>query len=693
MSSTQTDQEQLSNNVSIPDEYVGENSAAEKGVRDQGVTVSTPRAPRLYYEDDNYNWIDKDYPEGDAHPIEWCAPVTHPVIIEDIWKCRQHPIPKEWGKERTRIEARALKAWIAWSNVESPLRDQYEKQEREEIRANDKEQARQLQEGERAKRRAIRTEHKNLVERAKALERILDLINFVDLRRDPDVSSAQATAMKAMGQTIPVLPSPTSINIQRFFDALFVGGTIDEVHYDTARRMLVDEAGVVIDDEWAARELMESARAVKLKGLSAEVLIKELKVWAKTYKFNDISERVRARLDTFDLGDEDDEDKEARLERFLIDTFDCADTPDNRLFSKYWCLSLYNRIMTPGCLAPISMALFGPMDAGKSYFSTLLCRELMFNAKADAVPYDPAGDRKEFLRNISGISIIANMSEMTGFGKIDLRRWKSFSTNTTDTFDQKFGFSGSWPRQWIFISDANRYEGLWRDNDDTDTNDESQGERRLFPIFVGEIPGATGSVRWRSGAKASLDPEEFAERIWQLMKTCQIWMAYHEDHGYKKVVAATTSMVKRFSKAEKDADQGTVRDKTFDEQFPHVLYRCIQKRGIVTDVRVGEELVPGLRVLTKDIQTAYEFVTKRSITPQQIAKKMKAAGAKKGRAGGGALNITAFVFDNPEFVEMKGERGEDRDELAKVFVRLYLRDEPTAENDGKSEAELASEEF
>ncbi|WP_334070679.1 VapE domain-containing protein [Burkholderia ambifaria] len=667
---------------------VGEKSAIEKAVSDQGVTVSA--APRLYYEDNGYNWIDKNALEDDAFPIEWCAPITHPAIIEDVWKCKQHPLPNEWGKVRDMLQARWLKASIAWNNVDSALRDPYEQQESAERSATAKEQARHLEEGERAKRRAIRSEHKNLVERAKALGRILDLINFVDLRRDPDVSSAQATAMKAMGQTIPVLPSPTSINIQRFFDALFVGGTIDEVHYDTARRMLVDEQGVVIDDEWAARELMEAARAVKLKGLSAEVLIKELKVWAKTYKFNDISERVKARLATFELDEDADEDI---LESFLIDTFKCVNSEDNRLFSKYWCLSLYNRIMTPGCLAPISMALFGPMDAGKSYFSTLLCRELMFNAKADAVPYDPAGDRKEFLRNISGISIIANMSEMTGFGKIDLRRWKSFSTNTTDTFDQKFGFSGSWPRQWIFISDANRYEGLWRDNDDTDTNDESQGERRLFPIFVGEISGATGSVRWAADAKANLEPDEFAERLWQMMKVCERWMAYNEEHEYKKVVAATTSMVKRFSKAEKDADQGTVRDKTFDEQFPHVLYRCIQKRGIVTDVRVGDELVPGLRVLTKDIQSAYEFVTKRSITPQQIAKKMKATGAKKGRAGGGALNITAFVFDNPEFVALKGERGEDRDELAKTFVRLYLRDEPTTENDAKSEAELAIEDF
>ncbi|WP_118185719.1 VapE domain-containing protein [Paraburkholderia phosphatilytica] len=538
--------------------------------------------------------------------------------------------------------------------------------------------------------REKREGHKNLVERAKALLAVPDLISFIDLRRDPDITPAQATAMKAMGQAIPVLPSPTSINMQRFFDALFVGGTIDDVHYDTARRMLVDEQGAVVDDEWAARDLMEAARAAKLKGLSAEVLIKELKVWAKTYKFNDISERIKARLANVVI--DADDALEDRMEMFLIQTFNCVDSPDNRLFSKYWCLSLFNRIMSPGCLAPITMALFGPQDAGKSYFSTLLCRALMFDPGVDAVPYDPVSDRKEFLRNIYGLSIVANMSEMTGFGKIDLRKWKSFSTNTTDTFDQKFGFSGPWRRQWIFITDANRYEGLWRDSDDTDANDESQGERRMFPIFVGEIPGATGSVRWAPDAKASLDPEVFAERLWLMMKACQIWMEYRDEGGYKKVVAATTSMVKRFSKAEKDADQGTVRDKTLDEHFPHVVYRCVRNHAIISDIRVDGEKVRGLRLLTKDIQTAYEHITKRVLTPQQIAKKMKAVGAKKGRAGGGVLNVTAFVFDDLEFGAFRDGDG-DREEFVKAFVQLYLREETPDKNDGKSQDEIESEGF
>jgi hypothetical protein len=570
-----------------------------------------------------------------------------------------------------------------------------------------KKQARETAEGDLRRRRAIRKENKNLVARAKALAAVPDLIDFVDLRRDPDISPAQATAMKAMGQIVPVLPSPSPINLQRFFDALFVGGVIDEVHYDTARRVLVDEEGELINnDEWAARELMEAARAVKLKGLSSEVLLKELKVWALTYKFNDISERVRTHLESLPLdGDEDEE----ILERFLLDTFVCVDNPDNRLFSKYWCLSLYNRIMRPGCYAPISMVLFGAQDSGKSTFANLLCKELMFDEDMEAVPYDPAGVQKDFLRNISGLSIIANMGEMTGFGKVDLRKWKSFSTSTSDTFDQKFGFSGSWPRQWIFISDSNKYEGLWRDGDDTDVNDESQGERRLFPIFVHEIAGATGTVRWPADSRANIERGEFAERLWRVMKVCDLWMKAHEYDGYKKVVAATTSMVKRFSKAQKDADQGTVHDKTFDEQFPAVIARCIKGRGMITTILIDGEKVKGLRVLASDLQNTYELVVKRQITPQSITKKMKPTGAKKGFAGGGKLKVTAFVFTDPEFVGL-AEGTKDRDDVfirdgngkvvsvekegfVTLFRRLYLSDAPAHENEGKTDEEVEKEGF
>src|SRR6202035_29877 len=140
---------------------------------------------------------------------------------------------------------------------------------------------------------------------------------------------------------------------------------------------------------------------------------------------------------------------------------------------------------------------------------------------------------------------------MTNFGRIDLRKMKAFLTGTTDTFDQKYGFSGAWPRQFIVIMDGNRYEGLWRDADDTDVNDESQGERRFFPIFCGQIEGETGSVRWTQNFK--VDFTGFGARLWQMMKECEIWIEENGSNEYSALVRRATDMVKRFSKAEKDS--------------------------------------------------------------------------------------------------------------------------------------------
>jgi hypothetical protein len=471
-----------------------------------------------------------------------------------------------------------------------------------------------------------------------------------------------------------------------------VGGRIDEVHYDTSRRMLVDEVGALVDDAWAVRDLMDAARSVLFKGITSEQMVKALRAWALDYKFNDISERVKARLAHVVWDDE-----EERLETFLISTFKCVDTADNRLFSKYWCLSLYNRVMNPGCRAPIAMALFGPQDAGKSYFQKVVCEELLFNPDADVVTFDPERRPLDLFRDIYGISIIAAIPEMTNFGKIGVNKMKAFMTGTTDTFDQKFGFSGAWPRQFIVIMDGNRYEGLWRDNDDVDANGESQGERRFYPVFAFEIPDSTGPVRWRAEQGLKLDALKsggaaLREELWQVMKECEDFMDHFGERGYNKVVDDATAMVKRFSKKEKDADQGTVRDKTFDENFPSALYRTIKNRGVIGTVNVGGEKVRGLRVLTKDIQAAYADMTRKEISPQQVSKKMRPTGAKKGVAGRDSMKVTAFVFDHPEFAKLDdGTKGGA--DFAKTFGRLFMSDEPVGENEGKSESEVEREGF
>ncbi|WP_333988762.1 VapE domain-containing protein [Burkholderia cepacia] len=671
MSNTQTNQDQPSSKDSMPNEYVGGNSATEKGVSGQDVTVSAA-------------------PGGAVIPDSWDADlITREEVARDIYDWRYLDFD---GKKITEpTEAEKLKqaaADEAWKRVEDDLKRDIVVEARRmvlgRVTEESKEQVRAITDGEQTARRMVKANFKcNLRKRADEL-RIQDLFKFSD-KSPVGMTKKEADVASARGEQVVWAPQNTENNLHRFFDSLYVGGRIDEVHYDTARRMLVDELGQRVDDEWPVRELLDAARIANFRGLTSDVLLKALRKWALDYKFNDISERVKARLEKVEW------DGAYRLETFLIDTFQCDDTPDNRLFSKYWCLSLYNRVMNPGCRAPISMALFGPQDAGKSYFQKVVCEELLFNRDAAPVEFDPDRQFRDLFRDIYGISIIASIPEMTNFGKIGVNRMKAFQTGTTDTFDQKFGFSGAWPRQFIIIMDGNRYEGLWRDADDVDARGESQGERRWYPIFAFEIPGSVGSVRWRAdqGLKLPLLEDgalKLRDNLWQMMKECEDFMRINGDAGYQRSINDATLMVKRFSKREKDRDEGTVRDKTFDEQFPSALYRAIVRGGAIGTVAVDGVKVRGLRVLAKDIQSAYLDATKTAIPPQRVSKKMKALPCLKGFAGRDAMKVTAFVFDQPEFSSLRDGK-EDQQAFVATFVKLFVSDTPIDDDEGRDESE------
>ncbi|MCA8304188.1 virulence-associated E family protein [Burkholderia seminalis] len=670
MSSTQTNQEQLSNNVSISDEYVGENSAAEKGVSDQGVTVFAE-------------------PDWTVIPDSWSADlITREEVARDIYDwCYLDFDGKKIAEPTEAEKLKQAAADEAWKRVESELRRDIVLEARRmvlgRVTKESQEQVRAISDGEQAARRNVKAQFKrDLRKRADEL-RIRELFKFSD-KSPVGMTKKEADVATARGEQVVWAPQNTENNLHRFFDSLYVGGRIDEIHYDTARRMLVDELGQRVDDEWPVRELLDAARVANFRGLTSDVLLKALRKWALDYKFNDIAERVKARLENVERDGLD------RLETFLIDTFQCADTPDNRVFSKYWCLSLYNRVMNPGCRAPISMALFGPQDAGKSYFQKVVCEELLFNHDAAPVEFDPDRQFRDLFRDIYGISIIASIPEMTNFGKIGVNRMKAFQTGTTDTFDQKFGFSGAWPRQFIIIMDGNRYEGLWRDNDDVDARGESQGERRWFPVFAFEIPDSVGPVRWRADQGLKLPTLDdgamrLRENLWQLMKECEDFMRMHGDAGYQRSINDATLMVKRFSKREKDRDEGTVRDKSFDEQFPSALYRAVVRGGAIGTVSVdGVGKVRGLRVLAKDIQSAYLDATKTAIPPQRVSKKMKALPCLKGFAGRDAMKVTAFVFNQPEFADLHDGK-ENQQKFVEVFVKMFVSDTPDTDDAGRGD--------
>ncbi|WLW40914.1 hypothetical protein GNAINCEL_00132 [Serratia phage KKP 3709] len=143
------------------------------------------------------------------------------------------------------------------------------------------------------------------------------------------------------------------------------------------------------------------------------------------------------------------------------------------------------------------------------------------------------------MRKITGKSIIANVGEMVGFKKADINRIKDFVTQATDEFDFKFEDSITKPRQWITIMDGNSYDGLQRDD---------TGNRRFYPMFVGQVPDENGQPTWLGKPETSVHHEQFSvdytgfeEKIWLIMGECRAWMKEHGANGYATVLKQTSN--------------------------------------------------------------------------------------------------------------------------------------------------------
>lgn len=489
----------------------------------------------------------------------------------------------------------------------------------------------QLQRDGQAKRfRSARRENKTLLGRAKAIK---DEITWAD-KKPVGCSASEAALKLARCERVDYAPNETEMNAFRLYDALFVGGEIDEVHYDTAAHVVRDEEGEEINDRYPVRQLADAARATGLK-MDSPALLSALKAWSRSYKMNDIREHFLAKLATIEW------DGKSRQESFLIDLLKGSDTPFNRTITRYWLASLYMRATHPGCYCPSTLVLIGGQYSGKSQFWRLVNQAVMCKPDVATAPFDPsAKDKTRFLRNVSGRSFIGHMGEMRNFGTINNEDWKDFSTASEDTFDQKYRDPGPVQRQWIFGGDSNEYVGFWRDNNDTDALGVSQGERRLIPFFVHQNADS-GDIRWSSDESSRVDYTGFEYEFYQAMKEAQKLMDEGGMEGYLALVDENTRAVREFSAKEKADDQGTVRVKDFDESFMHVLARAARSVG---KVKIGEEIVWGLKYFNADIKRAYQQFMPggKNITPQGITKSMVKFGAVAGRDPN--VNSTCYLF-------------------------------------------------
>lgn len=372
----------------------------------------------------------------------------------------------------------------------------------------------------------------NLVKRVKKLvaNNAIDFVHFDSSKDLPGVQKVRRSSL---------------MNRHAIYDALFDkgSGVVPYPHFDTFKGRLVDHHGNVIgktlDD---VREMLMVVNAAGMENPTEKEVVDSIKSWAATHKRDSLKYHISCKMPEWD-GTE-------RIEQGLITLFKPKDTNLNRLISKYFWLSLYNRMMQPGILAPVTISLIGGQNAGKSYFATLLCRHLMGDSDVDAVELDlGVKNYNHFLRDITGRSIIANVGEMTGFNKGDVNRIKSFISRTTDDLDFKFEDTITKKRQWITIMDGNDYEGLQRDE---------TGNRRFYPLFVGQLEDKGGQPHW--DIKFEVDFQWLEDNIWHMMAECKSWMDEKGEKGWVSFVRVVSNEVRDFSASEMKLSRGTIKD-------------------------------------------------------------------------------------------------------------------------------------
>lgn len=349
---------------------------------------------------------------------------------------------------------------------------------------------------------------------------------------------------------IQVAKTESELNRMAVFDALFDygSGVVPYPYYDTFRGKFVDHNGepFVTEKTIDSRELVEAMNAAGLDNPSARIVTATYMEWAKQHRVDGLLDRFDKTLPEWD--------GKPRMRRLLIELFCPNDNKLNNDFGQYFWLSLYNRITDPGAYAPISMALIGGQMAGKTYFSDLICKTLMQNQHATSIPLDmSARSYNDFLRDITGQSIIANVGEMTGFKKADIENMKAFATKTIDTLNFKFMDSIQKPRQWIIVMDGNEYAGLQRDD---------TGNRRFYPVFVGQMQDKGGQPQW--DINFEVDFTEFESTLWQVMAECKVWMDENKKEGYNEFVRVLSKSVNEFNRKEMDSGRGVIRDEMVD---------------------------------------------------------------------------------------------------------------------------------
>ncbi|PLZ01962.1 hypothetical protein CY652_13105 [Burkholderia sp. WAC0059] len=440
-------------------------------------------------------------------------------------------------------------------------------------------------------------------------------------------------------------PLMTDENKLCVLNALF-DGEDDLPHRDHYRGRIVDHEDKIIDEFYPVTRLIAAFSAAGLSGVSLKAAREVVKEFALDHERNDLIDRLEKKIPEWD--------GKPRMKKKLIELFELRDTPLIQNVGQYFFLSLYNRVMIPGSLAPIAIALIGAQGCGKSLFAKKLCQIITGNDEADSVQLNLDGDWMEFLRAITGNSVIATVGEMAGFTRADTNKIKDITTRVSDQMHQKFEGTFQQQRQWIMMLDGNKYE-LQRDE---------TGNRRFMPLFCGQLEDVGGQPRWRQDFEAIFDDKErgicFEDDVWQIMAECAEWMDENGESGYEAFVREVVRQVLEFNKGEMAAERGIVVDGDIETYLDAALRKV--KLEIVnmrdgsgkTCVRVDRiELLDMIHGLSNG---------KAKIHPNGLRKAMAARGADEVKPMGVQKYRFAKVKDQKAFDAMLTARSPSLDD-------------------------------
>jgi hypothetical protein len=168
--------------------------------------------------------------------------------------------------------------------------------------------------------------------------------------------------------------------------------------------------------------------------------------------------------------------------------------------------------------------------------------------------------------------------------------------------------------------DGNGYEGLQRD---------MKGNRRFYPMFVGQTDDVDGKPAWELGFKANLG--NLREDLWQYLAEARAWWNKHGEKEYVKFVTKCADGVFKFSEAEMAADRGTIADDELDT-FLLPAIRLItpiyRRRGKLNQ----EGMVIPPHELAKKLKTHYRM---NYVNHNHLLRKMESIGFKYMSGTGG----------------------------------------------------------